>query len=67
MEEIIRLLKGLGFTGETRLEALEFCEDKVNDYWVDCPANVRGVEERASTLMCNLYKGFAKELRKLAQ
>ena len=67
MEEIIGLLKGLGFTGETRLEALEFCDDKVNDYWVDCPANVRGVEERAFVLMCNLYKGFAKELRKLAQ
>jgi len=67
MEEIIKELKELGFTGETNAEALEFCEDKINDYWVDCPVSERGVEERAMALSCKLFQVFKKRLKKLAQ
>jgi hypothetical protein len=63
-KEILKQLRELGFTGETVEEAIIFCEDKANDYWVDCPVPMRTTIERCSALVARLFQGFAKELRK---
>ena len=62
---ILNSLKAFGFKGKTIDSALAFCEEKINEYWVDCPPSVRGDSEKEFAEYCGLFKSYLKILKRL--
>ena len=55
----------MGFSGDSLSEAIFFCEEKINDYWVDAPISQRDAEMKAMAKECNKFKKILKELKKI--
>jgi len=64
-KKILTSLKSFGFKGKTVTSAISFCEDKIDEYWVDCPVEVRNDGEKEYAEYCNLFKSYKKILSRL--
>jgi hypothetical protein len=64
-QEILDSIKPFGFTGNSIEEALFFCDEKINDYWVDAPVRVRdeGMKEMAE--YCTLFQTYKNILLRI--
>ena len=40
-----------------------FCENKINDYWVDCPVSQRDDLAKEYAKKCSMFKKILKELK----
>jgi hypothetical protein len=61
-KEILDSIKSFGFTGNSIEEALSFCDEKINDYWVDIPVRIRDEECKEMAEYCTLFKTYKKIL-----
>jgi hypothetical protein len=53
----------LGVEPNTLKEALWFCEEKINEYWVDIPIGSRDEEAKEMAKKCSVFKKLRKEIK----
>lgn len=64
-DKLLSALNDRGFTGHTIDEAAKvFCEEKINEYWVDSPENTWGKEEKDFNEKFIKFKDLLKHVEK---